>query len=147
MGKRSKALQRRGPNREIKAVQRGGFFAARYYQGPLPPPEAIEQYSRIDPTFPNRLLSLVESQSAHRIASEGAVIKNQIERSRQGMWCGFALGVLGLASATAIAYFGHPGAAGTIGGVTLVGLVSVFVIGKTEQSRDLSAKREVVEPR
>lgn len=40
------------------------------FQGPLPPPAMMEDYDRIIPNGANRLVVLLEKQTAHRIAME-----------------------------------------------------------------------------
>ncbi|KJU82829.1 membrane protein [Candidatus Magnetobacterium bavaricum] len=51
-----------------------------------------------------------------------------VERKR-GQLYGLIIGLSGLASAIACAALGHPAVGGIIGGTTVVGLVTVFVIG------------------
>ena len=54
---------------------------------------------------------------------------------------GFTLGLFGLGVSGFCIYTGHDTAGATLGGTTLIGLVSVFVAGKTEIIKSLLEKR------
>ena len=56
---------------------------------------------------------------------------------KRGQFLGFAIGILALATAIAALLLGHPDTASVIGGTTVVGLVSAFLIGRfLERSQD-----------
>lgn len=42
----------------------------RGFAGPIPSPEAVAAYKRIDPSFPGRFLKMAEDQNQHRIKVE-----------------------------------------------------------------------------
>lgn len=79
---------------------------------------------------------MTEKQSAHRIQLEDHAIREELQQSRRGQNFGFALGVLGLILATVLALMGHEVIAGIFGTTTIVGLVTVFVIGKRAQQKE-----------
>ena len=64
----------------------------------------------------------------------------QMHQSNVGQWMGFILGVFGLGVSGFCIYTGHDAAGATLGGTTLIGLVSVFVAGKTEILQSLARK-------
>lgn len=114
------------------------------YHGPLPPPQMIEEYERVHPGMAERLISRFEQQAEHRQSLERQVVTAQIasEQAAQkdagrGQVFGFAVAVLGLVAAVAIALLGqtptHAWAASIIGGGTLVGLVTAFVVGRVTE--------------
>ena len=76
------------------------------------------------------------NQSNHRMAMERMVITGNTRRAYWGMVTGFLLGVLGLVIALWLGLAGHDWLAGTIGGATLVSLVSVFVLGTTSRRNE-----------
>jgi len=109
----------------------------RSHSGPLPDPETLEDYDRLIPKSAERIMQMAEKQLDHRHALESKVIPSQLKQSRAGQWFGFVLGVIGLGCGTFLAYSGQPYVGGLIAGTTVVSLVSVFVIGKRSQKKDL----------
>ncbi len=108
--------------------------------GPLPPAEELLEYERIAPGCAERLLKMVENQSAHRIQIESLVIASQQKQSIRGQMCGLVIGLVGILAGATLAYLGHDWVGGIIAGTTVTGLVSVFVIGKQQQNANLSEK-------
>lgn len=47
-----------------------------------------------------------------------------------GQWFGLIATLAAFGTVAWLAFLGHPGAAATVGGTTIVGLVSVFVAGR-----------------
>ena len=108
--------------------------------GPLPSPETLKQYEELLPGTAERIISMAERQSDHRIGLEKRVIDRQLQDSRLGQYLGFAVALLFLAAAYSLGMNNHEWLAGTLGGSTMVSLVAVFVIGKKKQNQDLQLK-------
>lgn len=106
------------------------------FSGPLPPPALLKEYSNIIDNGAERIFQMTEKQSAHRIQLEDHAIREELKQSRRGQNFGFALGVLGLILATVLALMGQEVIAGIFGTTTIVGLVTVFVIGKRAQQKE-----------
>jgi len=88
-----------------------------------------------------RIITMAEKQSDHRIQLENHAIKEELKQSRLGQFFGFILGLVGMGLATILALYGHETIAGIFGTTTIIGLVTVFVIGKKIQQKDLSGKK------
>ncbi|ETR69526.1 MAG: hypothetical protein OMM_09517 [Candidatus Magnetoglobus multicellularis str. Araruama] len=41
-------------------------IASQYFQGPIPSPEILSNYSKADPSFPERVMKMAESEIKHR---------------------------------------------------------------------------------
>lgn len=100
------------------------------FQGPLPHPALLEQYGRIVPDAPERIIALLEKQTEHRIAMESALVNGRVSLSKVGQRMAFALSLFFGSIAAALGYYGHDWLAGTIATTTIVGLAVVFVLGK-----------------
>ena len=100
------------------------------YSGPIPPPEMLKQYDEIYPGLSKEIVNTAFSQTKHRHEIEKIVVPAEINRMKRGQYFGLTIAVLGLLLSGLLAYLGHDTVAGIIGSTTLVGLVSVFVIGK-----------------
>ncbi len=102
----------------------------------------MARYEAICPGAMDRILSMVEQQSAHRISLEAAAIPAAIDSEKAGQR--YAL-IVSLASLTVSAILGIVGAhvaAGVVGGSTVVGLAAVFVVGRAAQARERSESRD-----
>jgi uncharacterized membrane protein len=80
---------------------------------------------------------MAEAQQSHRMNMENKVITSQSSQSRLGQIFGLVIGIVGIGSGTFLAAIGEATVGGIIAGGTVVSLVSVFVIGKTIQRKNL----------
>jgi len=111
------------------------------YQGPLPPPEELEHFARIIPNGADRMMKLVEDQTAHRIEIEKHVIRSQQELASRGQLFALVIGVFGMSAGAWVGYAGQPWLGGVLGGSTVVALTIAFITGRRSQDQDLEEKR------
>ncbi len=64
------------------------------YVSPIPPPRVLLEYENVLPGSPDRLLSMVERQQAHRHSLEKSVVTSDITLERIGLILAFVLGAL-----------------------------------------------------
>ena len=101
--------------------------------GPLPPPDILAHYNEIHPDAADRIIKLAENESKHRHAMDKYRLFFNALVAHSGQWFGFLLGVLGLGGGIYCISKGQNW--GTfISGISLVSLVSIFVIGKKKKS-------------
>jgi uncharacterized membrane protein len=110
------------------------------FSGPIPPPKILKGYNEVLKDGAERIVSMSEKQSDHRIQLEDYAIKEELRQSKNGQIFGFILGIFGLTSATVLALLEHEITAGVFGTTTIVGLVAVFVIGRKSLQKDSSDK-------
>lgn len=79
---------------------------------------------------------MAEKQNQHRINIEETIVNEETSQSRRGQFFGFALGLIGLVLATILALYGKETVAGIFGTTTILGLVTVFVIGKKSSDNE-----------
>lgn len=111
------------------------------FSGPIPPPNALEDYEVILPGSADRILTMAENQSKHRIEIESSVINSKIKQSYIGMYLGFVLALFMCGTSTFLIYSGK-----SIGGLaTLVtaiaGLVGAFIYGTNSNRKEREAKK------
>jgi len=109
------------------------------YSGPLPPPAALEHYERISPGLSDRIVRMAEAEAQHRrllerheqdfLVADGE--QDRKERKR-GQVFALVIAVIALACSTGCAVYGATVVASIIGGTTIVGLVTAFIIGQRQ---------------
>ena len=122
---------------------------AQFFSGPLPPPDQLEHYERVQPglakqivTMAERQYAMAEAQTTHRIDIEKRVIKHNINLSYLGWASGFILGGGGLASAVWLIYIGRQLGGGAAFVTSLGTLAGMFYLGRRKQSDELEMKRD-----
>lgn len=112
------------------------------HSGPLPSPEMLSHCNEIIPNGAERIMAMAEAQSAHRKELEKMVVTSQTKSSERGQWFAAILAILLIGAGTWAFHTEHDGVAGTIFGVTVTGLVTVFLVGKSKQTKELKEKSE-----
>ena len=115
--------------------------SVRHFQGPLPPPQALEQYEAVLPGCAERIVSMAEAQAAHRRALEPRVIEGNVAAERRGQVFAFTLALVALVGGVWLIYQGKDaeGLTAIIG--ALAGLVGVFVYGRRKDAEERRQKR------
>ncbi len=117
------------------------IIRAESFSGPLPPPKALKEYEEILPGSADRILSMAEKQSAHRMTLENKAIGGQVDQSRRGQLFGFIVFLFCIAVAILFAaVFDMKSFAAYFLTGTMVVLVALFISGKVSISKDLKNK-------
>lgn len=134
--KRSKPQVKEQPAAQTESRQ---LQVTREYQGPIPSPDALMQYEQITPGLADRIMSMAERESAHRHNQEQALLavnsKIELANAREvllGQIFGFSIGVIAICAGVYLATSGNEIAGGLIGSGAILGLVSVFVLGRNK---------------
>lgn len=112
----------------------------RHYRGPLPDPETLEHYKRIDPRFPDAILKSFSSQTEHRHKMESIYLHGSEKRANRGQWLGTGLLGCGIAGGVIVTLAGHEVTGGIMAGASLaIGAIS-YVFGDFRPGK--SAKQD-----
>jgi uncharacterized membrane protein len=106
------------------------------YQGHLPPPDMLQKFNEIDPTFANRIVQMAEKEQLNRHLNETMVTKNVVRMSIIGVVFAF-LSVLilsGLVFYSLLIGFAQTAAAIAVGAIAAV--ASVFIISRRKLKSD-----------
>lgn len=109
--------------------------------GPLPDPETLSEYSALIPDGANRIMQMAEKQLEHRMKMENKVVGGQMLQSNIGQILAFLIGIAALSAATFCIVQGHEWAGSIIGVGGLTGLVTAFIKGRGQQTKNLEEKR------
>ena len=113
-------------------------YQEEHYSGPLPPPTTLAGYESIVPGSAERILKSSEIQSEHRQYLEKKVIESQVGQSKSGQILGFIIAILFLLAGGYLILKGHDIAGTVLSSLDIVGLVSVFVIGRSKRMKSLN---------
>jgi uncharacterized membrane protein len=89
-----------------------------------------------------QVIRMSVDQGKHRRELEKTVVGSQIKQSGRGQWLGFSIAIIGLAIAGYLIESGHDAAGATLGTADIVGLVSIFVLGRLDQKKELDEKKK-----
>ncbi len=120
----------------VKIISSLTIKAASSFSGPLPPPSVLKEYNNVLENGAERIMKMAEMQSSHRIDLEKLAIGEELKQSRNGQVYGFILAIIGMGIALAMAVLEHETVAGIFGTTTIIGLVTVFVLGKKRQNKE-----------
>lgn len=98
--------------------------------GPLPPPDILARYNQIIPGAAERILRMAEDDALHQRQMEQVALTARAREAARGQHYGLIIGVAALATSIVALLAGLEQAASVIGGTTVVGLVTVFVVGR-----------------
>lgn len=113
----------------------------------MPPPAAMRGYEDILPGSAERILSMAESQVAHRHAIESHVVRSNVSRESLGQYIGAALATLIIVGGFIAIFTNHSTAGLSVLLPGLVGLVGLFVYSQRRERSELRAARRELELR
>lgn len=115
--------------------------SVRAFQGPIPDPETLAAYEKIVPGSADRILMMAEKQGEHRRNLESRGLDAQISdqkasrnEARMGQFFGFTIGLVAIGSGTYLALNDAQLVGGCFGTGGVIGLVAVFLKGRTPSS-------------
>jgi len=100
------------------------------HQGPLPLPQLLEQYDRVLPGCAERIVAMAEKEQGHAHAKETRGQEGDIAEAKRGQIFGLIIGLFTIFSGAYVAVRGHHFTGGFISTAGVVGLVSVFILGR-----------------
>lgn len=109
-------------------------FQQSTFSGPVPHPSILEGYERLVHGAAERILVMAESDAKHQQEIEFAALRAAEAEIKRGQIFGFVIGLTALGASMLALAMGSPAVAGVIGGTTVVGLVSVFIVGRFVKS-------------
>ena len=99
------------------------------WQGPYPPPDAIERYEKILPGTFHRILSMAERMEAAQIEQSANAIRHQANDTRRAHYLGASLGGGAIVGSIIMGFAGQPWLAAAFLAVPVMGLAKAFVEG------------------
>ena len=119
---------------ELPKEEKDKFVAAIYayegksWSGPLPAPEDFERYEKVLPGTMDRILTVMEKQTEHRMTEETKEQDARIRQTRAGQIIGASLVSLFGTFAFILGMFNHEKVATGLGVATVISLAVIFVL-------------------
>lgn len=104
--------------------------------GHLPGPELLTRYEQALPGSATKILDEFTAEAKHRREQESQSQAAQIKVAQRGQMFGLIIGLAAIISGAVTACVGSEWAGGFIGGGGVIGLVSVFVLGRVTGQGD-----------
>lgn len=115
------------------------------FQGPIPPPQLLEQYSKVIPNGAERIMAMAESQQKHRQSLESVVVLANVAAQSRGQVFAFLLAAVAISGGIWL-IANDKNAAGLTSMISAVaGLLAVYVWGRVEQGRERTRKRQEIQ--
>lgn len=105
------------------------------FSGILPHPDIIAEYERVLSGSAERIVAMAEKEQNFRHAIRESALSGAMKRDKRGQWMGFVTTVCILLIASIFAYSGKTIFAGTLIGLDLLGLATLFVIGRRPEKK------------
>ena len=135
---KSKNIKKKSSSNKTQQ-QRKLIHISQGFQGPIPPPQILQQYEQIVPGAAERILKMAENQSKHRHTMEKKIINANISNEKKGLNFGFIIGLFAITVGLICTFIGQPLPGSFIGGGGVIGLVLVFVYGS--KNRTIKTKK------
>jgi len=130
------ALEDISPEKKGQLLRAISILQSTSHSGPLPSPDDLKKYDVIIPNGADRIMIMAERQNQHRIDIEKSIIKSNNTQSGTGQWMGFILGLGCICASVYLGVNNQPWLGGVLGGSTIIGLVTVFVLGRKAQKEE-----------
>ncbi len=125
------------PNHNIATEQqRDVTIQATQYSGPVPPPEVLQGFEQIVPGAAERILAMAEENGKHQREMEKNALAAASRTVIIGQIFGLIIAILAFTTCIIALYLGSENTAMIIGGVTITGLVAVFVTGRLRKPKN-----------
>jgi uncharacterized membrane protein len=113
-----------------------------YRSGMLPEPSELSVYNQIILNGAERIMKMVEAQSAHRLNLEKNVVGSQQTQEKRGQIFGLIIGLVFGSFGLSAALLGQPWFGGIIAGAPLVSIVGILLFQNINQKGKFQIKRK-----
>lgn len=115
---------------------------AEYYCGPMPHPDMLEKYNQICPGAADRIITMAENQSTHRMACEKVYLTRSLSQADRGQVFAFILGLIGILGAIILLAIKVTIPGFTVFFTSLLPLVGAFITGKIKTDKEVKNKKK-----
>jgi len=100
------------------------------FSGPLPPPNLLHDYNQVVSGAADRILTMAEKNSEHQRFMEKTSLLESVKEVRRGQVCAVFVVIASFITCAITALNGAETTASIVGGTTVIGLVTAFIMGR-----------------
>lgn len=115
------------PDKLREADEIVGMILHKSHSGPLPAPEDLAHYDAISPGAAHRIITMAESNMAHRHSMENTLVKSEYGLRTRGQYLAIVALFAMLAVIAFTFWLGQPIAGSILGGAVIVAVVGMFL--------------------
>lgn len=119
-------------NSELQEKLSLSITKTNHFSGPLPPPDLLKHYDEIQNGFAERIIKMAEQDAEHTRDMQRRILEAKKSEVSLGQIFGFLIGIIALICGTVAAIYDHPIVGALIGSGGVIGLVSVFIYGRSK---------------
>lgn len=102
-------------------VQRDSIEVAAYaWSGPIPDPQTMALYNKIDPALVQFVMERAKNEQEHRHTQDAKIVTASIEAGTRGQYLGFGTTMSVVGAAVLIAVWGNPAIGGGLGALAII---------------------------
>lgn len=100
------------------------------FSGPIPPPQILGDYDKVQAGFAERIVAMAEKEQTHRHVIEGKALSSEISVQMRGQVFALILSLVILCGSMFLIYSGKEIAGSALAGSSLIGLACIFITGR-----------------
>lgn len=117
------------------------------FSGPIPHPDILEKYNKIEPDSANRIITMAEKQQNHRHGIEERALNCAYDIDRRGQNYALTVSLTIIVGSILLISIGKEVAGTILAGGTLTGLAYIFISGRkredSEEDKIPEIKKEI----
>lgn len=124
------------PKEQEQAMAKLEMTMLEMHSGPIPHPDILEKYYRLDPGAAKLIIENGVKESEHRRNLENEAVRYTARDTARRDWMGFIIGIIIISVGALLIYTGHTITGTVLSGVSAIGLVGLFVGDKSDENND-----------
>lgn len=133
---------RRDKAEQVKREVLVEALLASKFSGPLPPAKELKAYDLVLPGLAERIVSMAERQSQHRMELEKVVIEGDVKRANWGLFLAALIAFGSLGASVYLALNERETTATALVGTSLIAVVGAFIYGSKNRRDERINKQE-----
>jgi len=127
------SVKRLPPKEQEKAIAK-----LEMHSGPIPHPDILERYDKLDPGAAKLIIENGVKESEHRRKLESEAMRYTAKDAARRDWMGFIIGIIIISVGGLLIYTGHTITGTVLSGVSAIGLVGLFVGNRSDENNNKS---------
>lgn len=124
------------PNPQASLLQAAALqIEKNHHEGPIPSPQALSEYEEVLPGIADRIMSMAEKNAEHLRKKEQSLVDNHYQDKTSGRRYGFTLILIAFLVTWIAIERNMPYLAALIGGTTVLGIATIFILGKKANTK------------